>query len=153
MAATATDVQVNSANVSSGVTVSDEEEVNEDDNISLEDQDQAENENFSYSPETLLSLAGNLEFVVGKVAALSKRLRSAAFIDAESMLNEVIFSCNKIFLKLSKRWEKLLKNIWRKAPQKVVTNVICLKILTQNMSYTTLEKDQRHYHETVTEIT
>ena len=45
MAATATDIQVNSANVSSGVTVSDEEEVNEDDNISLEDQDQAENEN------------------------------------------------------------------------------------------------------------
>ena len=92
MAATATDIQVNSANVSSGVTVSDEKEVNEDDDISLEDQDQdqAENENFSYSPETLLSLAGNLEFVVGKVTALSKRLRSAAFIDAESMLNEVI---------------------------------------------------------------
>ena len=96
MAATATDIQVNSANVSSGVTVSDEEGVNEDDNISLEDQDQAENENFSYSPETLLSLAGNLEFVVGKVTALSKRLRSAAFIDVESMLNEVIFSCNNI---------------------------------------------------------
>ena len=59
MAATVVDIQVNSANVSSGVTVSDEEEVNEDDNISLEDQDQAENENFSYSPETLFSLAGN----------------------------------------------------------------------------------------------
>ena len=59
MAATVVDIQVNSANVSSGVTVSDEEEVNEDDNISLEDQDQAKNENFSYSPETLLSLAGN----------------------------------------------------------------------------------------------
>ena len=35
-------IQVNSVNVSSGVTVSDEEEVNEDDNISLQDQDQAE---------------------------------------------------------------------------------------------------------------
>ena len=44
----------------------------------------------------MLSLAGNLEFVVGKVTALSKRLRSAAFIDVESMLNEVIFSCNNI---------------------------------------------------------
>ena len=96
MAATATDIQGNNANVSSGVTVSDEEEVNEDDNISLEDQDPAENENFSYSPEIMLSLAGNLEFVVGKVTALSKRLRSAAFIDAESVLNGVIFSCNNI---------------------------------------------------------
>ena len=91
---------------------SDEEEMNEDDNISLEDQHQAENENFSYSPETLLSLAGNLEFVVGKVTALSKRLRSAAFIDAESMLNEITFSCNNIseaVEKIGKTAEKYLE--------------------------------------------
>ena len=151
MAATATDIQVNSANVSSGVTVSDEEEVNEDDNISLEDQDQAENENFSYSPETLLSLAGNLEFVVGKVTALSKHLRSAAFIDAESMLNEVIFSCNNIS-EAVKKIGKTAEEYPEESATKIVTNVICLKMLTQNVSYTTLEKDQQHY-QTVTEIT
>ena len=90
MPATARDIQENSANVSSDV--SDEEEMNEDDihdNMSLEDQHQAEN------------------VVVGKVTALSKRLRSAAFIDAECMLNEIILSCNNFCRKdrkiLSKR--------------------------------------------------
>lgn len=61
-----------------------------------ESQHQTSKENCNYSPETLLSVAGNLEFVVGKVTALSSRLRDATFIDIDAMLNEIIFSCECI---------------------------------------------------------
>ena len=115
--------------------VSDEDDIQ--DNMSLEDQHQAEKENFSYSPKTLLLPAGNLEFVVGKVTALSKRLRSAAFIDAESMLNEIIFSCNNI--------SEAVERIGKTAEE-------YLEESATKSCYNDPGKGQQHY-QTMTEIT
>ena len=50
----------------------------------------------THSTESLFSLAGNLEFVCGKVTELSMRLRDAPFVDIEAMLSEVIVSCKNI---------------------------------------------------------
>ncbi|CAB4027754.1 Hypothetical predicted protein [Paramuricea clavata] len=74
--------------------------INTDVNTIMSDESMTEECQFQttkkHSPETLLCLAGNLEFVASKVATLSSRLRDSRYIDIDAILNEIIFTSKNI---------------------------------------------------------